>query len=258
MDKPLSMAKNFIQADPWVPLRKFTNARIAVGRAGTSIPLLHHLKFIADHAQARDAVYAALDHDRLATKLNDLGLPVIQLQSNAGNRVEYLQRPDKGRQLNDASQKRLGNTTACDIAFIITDGLSARAVQQHAVPVLSELSGLCINNNFSMPPVCIVQQGRVAVSDETGMLLKAKLAVILIGERPGLSSPHSMGIYITYNPVVGLTDESRNCISNIHPNGGITYTNAAQQAFALIQNALTRQLSGVNLKVQPILNSSSF
>jgi ethanolamine ammonia-lyase small subunit len=146
------------------------------------------------------------------------------------------------------SKNKLSFNSFCDIVFIITDGLSAQAVEKHAQPVLSQLLYLCDTSKLTISPLCIVQQGRVAISDEIGMLLQAKLSVILIGERPGLSSPHSMGMYITYKPVIGLTDESRNCISNIHPNGGISYSNAASQAFSLIQSALTLQLSGVKLK----------
>ena len=248
MDAPVTILNNFAKQDAWGALKKFTHARIAVGRTGTAIPLAENLHFRADHANARDAVYATLDVEKLADDVGIFSLPVIQLQSNAASRVEYLQRPDKGRQLDSTSALKLAAETACDIAIIITDGLSAQAVQQHACPVLSELIRLCNTHNFSLSPICIVQQGRVAISDEIGMLLKAKLSIILIGERPGLSSPHSMGIYITYKPVTGLTDESRNCISNIHPSGGLAYAGAAAQAFALILSSFAMQLSGVGLK----------
>jgi len=248
MDTRLTIPKNSARPDAWQALKKFTNARIAIGRTGTSIPLAENLQFRADHANARDAVYATLDAEKLCADLLECNLPVLQLQSKAANRIEYLQRPDKGRLLNEAGKEQLTGDNKAEIAIIITDGLSARAVQQHAAPVIKELVYLCNSKNFKLLPISIVHQGRVAIGDEIGMLLKAKLSVMLIGERPGLSSPNSMGIYITYQPLAGLTDESRNCISNIHPNGGLSYIAAASQAFALMQSAMALQLSGVSLK----------
>lgn len=255
MNVPVIIPKSFTKQDAWHPLKKFTNARIAIGRTGTAIPLAETLQFRADHANARDAVYATLDSEKLGTEAGLFNIPVMHLQSSAANRIEYLQRPDRGRQLNTGSKTKLAGSPPCDIAVVIADGLSAHAVEQHAVPVLKELFYLWANKNFSISPICVVQQGRVAIGDEIGMLLKAKLSVVLIGERPGLSSPHSMGIYITYQPVTGLTDESRNCISNIHPLGGLSYSIAASQAFNLIQSAFASQLSGVLLKKGHHLNA---
>ena len=258
MDALKPVDENYIQRDAWGRLRQFTNARIAVGRTGTAIPLAENLLFRADHALARDAVYTALDEDGLAGALQILlpALPVLRLKSRAETRQEYLQRPDWGRQLCDASKQTVGEA-ACkslhDVAIIVADGLSAQAVQLHAPPVLAGLLPLLAGAGFSVAPLCIARQARVAISDQVGALLNTKLSIILIGERPGLSSPHSMGIYITHNPAIGNTDESRNCISNIHPLGGLNYQDAAIQAFNLIRAAFALQITGVHLKSQSLL-----
>ena len=256
-NKPAEISKSFIQEDAWAPLKKFTNARIAVGRTGHSIPLAENLRFRADHATARDAVYATLDEDKLADAIQTIThTGVLHTKSMASNRQEYLQRPDWGRRLDDVSKELLeeyGAKSHYDIALIIADGLSAHAVEMHAPGVLKELLGLLHSANFTVAPICTVQQARVAISDEVGSLLHSTLSLIFIGERPGLSSPHSMGIYITYNPVVGNTDESRNCISNIHPQGGLSYKAAAAQAFDLVKNAFALKLSGVHLKSGKLL-----
>ncbi len=250
MKQPPTILKTNIAEDAWKPLKKFTNARIAIGRAGNAVPLAEDLQFRADHAQARDAVFAELNVEQLTAGLSQFNLPIIYLQSRAGNRQEYLKRPDKGRTLNDESIKKLTAEKKIDISFIIADGLSPRAVNLYTQPVLQYLLSMCNDARFSIAPICIVQQGRVAIGDETGMLLGASLSVVFIGERPGLSSPHSMGLYISYNPVIGLTDESRYCISNIHTHGGLSPQEAATQAFTLIQNAFDLKLSGVNAKKQ--------
>jgi len=247
-NKEIIPATDTIQKDAWQALKQFTNARIAVGRTGTSIPLTENLQFKADHARARDAVYANLDVERLADELTGLNLPVLHLQSEAKNRNEYLQRPDKGRKLHTSSTKKITAAQNVDIAFLAADGLSAKAVQLYTQPVLQPLVKMCLHAGFTIAPVCIIQQARVAIGDEAGMLLRAKLCVVLIGERPGLSSPHSMGMYITYNPVTGLTDESRYCISNIHTPGGLTCQAAAEQAFTLISHSFAARLSGVHAK----------
>lgn len=249
MSKP-AIVQHFNKPAAWQALKQFTNARIATGRAGSALPLAENLLFKADHAYARDAVFTPLDTDELARQLYEFNLPVYRLHSRAKNRVEYLQRPDKGRQLNDDSAASISGHPPCDIAFIIADGLSAKAVELYTMPVLQQLLPLCYGAGYNLAPFCIIRQGRVAIGDEAGMLLRAKVSTILIGERPGLSSPHSMGIYITYNPVTGLTDESRYCISNIHAAGGLTPPAAAAQAFALIQASLAAKLSGVYAKHQ--------
>lgn len=242
------IAINNTQQDAWQSLKQFTNARIAVGRTGTSIPLEENLQFKADHARARDAVYATLDTGSLTDALAPFCLPILHLQSDAKDRSEYLQRPDKGRKLHKSYTQKIKASQNFDIAIIIADGLSAKAVQLYTQPVLQHLLQKCSINGFTIAPLCIIQQARVAIGDEAGMLLKASLSVVLIGERPGLSSPHSMGIYLTYNPVIGLTDESRYCISNIHTPGGLTSLAAADQAFALIRHSFSTKLSGVHAK----------
>jgi ethanolamine ammonia-lyase small subunit len=241
---------NSPEADPWARLREFTAARIALGRTGVSEPLHQSLQFKLAHAHARDAVFSQLNSTELANPITHaINLPVLQLQSQVSNRPEYLQRPDLGRKLYESSMRQLQNLpfTAPDIVIILTDGLSATAIKQHALPVLQKLVPALQKAGFTMAPVTLVEYGRVAISDEIGYLLGAKLALILIGERPGLSSPDSMGAYFTFHPQPGLTDESRNCLSNIRP-AGLGYQAAANKLFYLLQEALRLKLSGVQLK----------
>lgn len=248
--------------DPWATLRAFTPARIALGRTGTAIPLKEVLAFRMAHAHARDAVYSLLDVDQLTTGLRALGLSVNQLHSEATDRHEYLQRPDKGRRLNERSVTVLRGDQATvssnegpvdweggapGIAIVLADGLSATAVNHHAVPLLSQVLPLLQEAGLTVLPVSLVQQGRVAIGDEVGWLQQATLVVVLIGERPGLTSPDSLGIYLTYQPRVGLTDEARNCISNVRPEG-LSYSSAAAKLYWLIREALRLQLSGIELK----------
>ena len=234
--------------DAWRSLRQFTAARIALGSTGVAIPLKEVLQFRLAHAHARDAVYSQLNENNLITGLQQMKLPFYLLHSKAQNREVYLQHPGWGRQLNEATAQQFRDVDAgADIAVIIADGLSATAVNDHALPLLQLLFPLLQQSNFSLAPVSIVQQARVAIGDEVGTLLKAKFTVVLIGERPGLSSPDSMGAYLTYNPAIGLTDESRNCISNIRPEG-LGYKTAAEKIYYLIKEAFRLQLSGVMLK----------
>ncbi|TGD81880.1 ethanolamine ammonia-lyase subunit EutC [Hymenobacter wooponensis] len=250
METDLSaLASEGPQPDPWSGLREFTAARIALGRVGTSVPLQEALAFRLAHADARDAVYSELSLAPLTSGLEQLGVPVCAVRSQAENRPQYLQRPDLGRQLHPESRALLQGQAPerADIAIILADGLSARAVQEHAVPVLQLLLPKLQAAGFTVAPVVMAEQGRVAISDEIGQLLHAQLSLILIGERPGLSSPHSLGAYFTYNPRPGLTDEARNCVSNIRPEG-LGYALAADKLFFLLQEALRRQLSGIGLK----------
>jgi len=244
---------NNVPADPWASLRAFTPARIALGRTGTAIPLQEVLQFRMAHAHARDAVHSLLDTDTLIAALQVFSLPVNLLQSQAADRYTYLQRPDKGRRLNESSINLLssfGNDGSQKaVAIILADGLSATAVNRNAIPLLEVLLPMLQQSGIALTPLSIVQQGRVAIGDEVGSLLKATLTVVLIGERPGLSSPDSLGIYLTYRPQVGLTDEARNCISNVRP-GGLSYQAAADKLYWLIQEAFRIQLSGVGLKDQ--------
>jgi ethanolamine ammonia-lyase small subunit len=232
----------------------FTAARIALGRTGTSVPLREALAFKLAHAHARDAVYSALDTDRLLAELGTLGLPVYQVSSQAQNRQEYLQRPDHGRQLAEASKATLAADTDCDITIVLADGLSATAINAHAVPLLRlllpELRAMGLRAmGLRLGPLVLAEQARVALGDEIGHLLRAQLVLVLIGERPGLSAPDSLGAYFTYGPCPGLTDEARNCVSNIRP-AGLPYAAAAAKLGWLLREALRRQLSGVALKDQ--------
>lgn len=253
---------NSVPADPWVGLRAFTPARIALGRTGTAIPLQEVLQFRMAHAHARDAVHSLLDTDTLITQLQAFSLPASLLQSQATDRYTYLQRPDKGRRLNDESVgllSSLANEGAQQtVSIVLADGLSATAVNSNSIPLLAILLPMLQQSGIALTPLSIVQQGRVAIGDEVGSLLKATLTVVLIGERPGLSSPDSLGIYLTYRPEVGLTDEARNCISNVRP-GGLSYQAAADKLFWLVREALRTQLSGVGLKdhAGPILAKPS-
>ncbi|QNA43058.1 ethanolamine ammonia-lyase subunit EutC [Lacibacter sediminis] len=236
-----------VEEDAWHPLKQFTAARIALGRTGNAIPLKELLKFRLAHAHARDAVYARLHSQELVQQLQQFNLPVYSLHSKAKDRNEYLLHPDLGRQLNDASVQLLQNRSASfDIVLILADGLSATAVNHHAVPLLQLLIPLLQESNFSIA-ITTAQQARVAVGDTTGSLMHAKLSLVLIGERPGLSAADSMGAYLTYNPTVGLTDESRNCISNIRPEG-MDYAKAAAKIHYLITASFRLQYSGVLLK----------
>ncbi|WP_044004662.1 ethanolamine ammonia-lyase subunit EutC [Hymenobacter swuensis] len=240
--------------DPWAGLRAYTAARIALGRTGSSVPLREALAFRLAHAHARDAVYSTLDLPRLTAGLTAgltaLALSVQPVRSRAETREQYLQRPDYGRQLAQESRQLLQDTPApeaTDVALILADGLSATAVNEHALPLLHELLPKLRQAGFRLAPVVLAEQARVALSDEIGELLGARLALMLIGERPGLSAPHSLGVYLTYAPRPGRTDEARNCVSNIRPEG-LPYAAAADKLFYLMQESLRRQLSGVALK----------
>jgi ethanolamine ammonia-lyase small subunit len=248
-----------VVSNPWQTLRQFTDARIALGRAGVSLPTQAHLAFQLAHANARDAVHWALDTGQLAAQLDaslpDAPVPCLQLQSAAESRAQYLQRPDWGRRLSAGSRSQLENLSPhgvvaghpYDLALVVADGLSALAIEKNAVPFINTLLPLLAQHNWKLAPLSIVSQGRVAIGDEVGALLGARAVLVLIGERPGLSSPDSMGLYLTWMPRVGLTDAARNCISNVRP-AGIHYPQAASKLLYLLNEARRRGLSGVDLK----------
>jgi ethanolamine ammonia-lyase small subunit len=246
-----------VTANPWAALRQFTDARIALGRSGVSLPTKAHLAFQLAHAQARDAVHRGLDGPALSEQLSAAwpGLPgaVRQLHSAATDRNHYLQRPDLGRRLDIASRDSLAPSEGTleerpfDVAFVIADGLSALAIEQNAAPFLAALHQRMAVEDWKVAPLCVVRQARVAIGDEIGQALGAKAVVVLIGERPGLSSPDSMGLYLTWMPRVGLTDASRNCISNVRP-AGLVVEEAAYKLHFLLAESRQRQLSGVDLK----------
>lgn len=238
--------------NPWLDLRRLTPARIALGRTGTSLPTHAQLDFQFAHAQARDAVHLPFDHAGLSQEMTARGRESLLLRSAAHDRHSYLQRPDLGRKLHEDSAQRLreyaqANPGGIDVAVVVADGLSALAVHRHTAPFLSHMEEHATAEGWSLSPVILVEQGRVAVSDEIGELLGAKMVVMLIGERPGLSSPDSLGLYFTYAPKVGLTDAYRNCISNVRLEG-LSYAMAAHRLAYLMREACRRQLSGVNLK----------
>lgn len=234
--------------DQWSDLRRYTAARIALGRTGNSLPVNEVLNFSLAHAQARDAVHTPLDVETLAAQLETQSSKVLRVRSRAPDRSTYLSRPDWGRRLDDESSKTLAaeSDKGADLLFILSDGLSSNAVQKHAVPLLQALRPLLAEYRWA--PLLIATQARVALADETGELLSARLAVSLIGERPGLSSPDSLGAYLTFNPRVGCSDAERNCISNIRSEG-LSYADAAQQIAELVRAALKVSLTGVNLRV---------
>jgi len=247
-DKPISGARQ----NPWQELRRLTPARIALGRAGTSLPTGAQLDFQYAHAQARDAVHLPFDQAGLGAQLAARGRQSLRLHSAAADRHSYLQRPDLGRKLDAASAQQLrdhaaANPGGVDLAIVVADGLSALAVHRHSLPFLARLEEQALAEGWSLSPVVLVEQGRVAVADEVAQLLGARMVVILIGERPGLSSPDSLGLYFTYAPRVGLTDAYRNCISNVRLEG-LSYAMAAHRLLYLMREACRRQLSGVNLK----------
>jgi ethanolamine ammonia-lyase small subunit len=246
--------------NPWQALRQFTAARIALGRAGVSLPTAPQLAFQLAHAQARDAVHLALDADTLRTQLLQAGIPGAEacqvLDSAAVDRLTYLQRPDLGRRLSDAARAQLSSAVGItqaqedriyDLAFVIADGLSSLAIARNAVPFLQAVQQRIAPRNWTQAPPTIVRQGRVAIGDEIGSLLRTRLVVVMIGERPGLSSPDSMGLYLSWMPRTGMTDAERNCISNVRPEG-MRYDEAAGKLDYLLAEAHRRGLTGVGLK----------
>jgi ethanolamine ammonia-lyase small subunit len=233
--------------DPWDALRRFTNARIALGRAGSSLPTAPLLAFQLAHAQARDAVHEPLDVQALSEALKHAGFDTLKAASAAPDRDHYLRRPDLGRRLCDESAAHLAQQHAgdCDVVFVIADGLSAFAAQRHAVPLLTKLRTTL--DGWNIAPVVIATQARVALGDCIGELMRAKMVVVMIGERPGLSSPDSLGLYVTYAPRTGRSDAERNCISNVRPEG-LPYDAAAFKLHWLMNEARRMKLTGVALK----------
>jgi len=236
-----------MELDNWHILKKYTNARIALGRSGNSLPTNKVLEFRMAHALAKDAINSELDVFNLVEDVKKLGLNSILVQSEITNESDYLKNPNVGRLLNEMSLKKMKDWPKKNTALsiIIADGLSAEAVNLHAIKLIAHLIPKLKFNTIS--PIILEKYGRVAISDEIGEMLNSSIALILIGERPGLSSPTSMGAYITYNPKKGNTDEKRNCISNIQSEG-LSYEFAAVKLAYLIDEMLNKKLSGVGLK----------
>lgn len=246
-----------VDEDPWKDLQNYTNARLALGRAGNSIPTAEVLRFAYAHAQARDAVHAALDIDAMQSALESAGLTALRVHSAAADRTTYLARPDLGRRLAQDSAlvlkeyaaeraRRPPCGCACDILLIVADGLSAPAIARNARPLVSEIVQR-MPAGWTLGPVVIAEQARVALSDEIGEILGARMAVMLIGERPGLSSPDSLGMYLTWAPHRGCSDAQRNCISNVRPEG-LLYGEAARRLWWLCAEARRLGTSGIALK----------
>ncbi|MBP5998685.1 MAG: ethanolamine ammonia-lyase subunit EutC [Azonexus sp.] len=239
--------KSAIKPDPWQPLGAWTAARIALGRAGAALPTRAVLDFDIAHALARDAVHQPLDVSSLMAGCREqLARDVVVVHSRAGDRTTYLQRPYLGRRLDAAGVAALGERPGpCELAIVIADGLSATAVQAHVIPLLQAL--LPLLDGLRMAPLVIAEQGRVALGDEIGALMGARLVLILLGERPGLSAPDSLGAYLTFAPQVGRLDAERNCVSNIR-DGGLPPEAAARKLAWLVRAALACRLTGVSLK----------
>lgn len=235
--------------EPWAELRRFTAARIALPRSGASLATRALLEFRLAHARARDAVQAELDAARLAASLASLDLPVLAVESAAPDRPRYLLRPDLGRRLADDAAARLAAHAGSgyDLAVVIADGLSARAVETHALPVLALLVPRLLSTGWRVAPLVVARHGRVALGDAVACALAAEIVVVLIGERPGLSAPNSMGAYLTFRPTAATTDAERNCVSNIRPEG-LGYADAAFKLAHLLAAVRARRLSGVALK----------
>lgn len=234
---------------PWGRLRRFTPARIGLARAGVAVATTEQLAFQLAHARARDAVHAPFDAAGVADELGKRGFAVVRLASAAPDRTVYLMSPDMGRKLADEARWKLSELAcdfACDLALVVADGLSALAVHRHAVPLIEALASR-LPGDVKVGTVAVVERGRVAIGDEIGAALNARLVAVLIGERPGLSSPDSLGVYLTWAPKAGRKDSERNCISNIRPEG-LGYAPAADKLAYLIGEALKRQSTGVMLK----------
>ena len=248
---------SFFTPDPWIDLRRFTTARIALGRAGGSVPTQELLAFQMHHARAVDAVYTEFDRESLAGELAAEGIDSILLETRVETRPEYLKRPDYGRCLSGASRDRLERLAASgerkEVVLAVVDGLSATAVHRNALAVVLGLRKRLLDSGHSVAPVPLVRYGRVALQDEIGSILKVDLVVSLIGERPGLGSPDSLGAYLVYQPRLGNTDANRNCVSNIRPEG-LPWDAAIETLHWLITESLRRRISGIELKDDRHLN----
>lgn len=235
--------------EPWSILRRYTDARIGLGRSGAALPTREVLKFSMAHAQARDAVKTPIAWDPIETALSDLDLQSVRVESAANDRDIYLRRPDLGRQLSAASCQRLAEHKSAkpDLLIVVGDGLSSTGIMANAVAMIAALMPLAQKNGWKLGPVVLASQSRVALGDDAGEIVGAKAVLMLIGERPGLSSPDSLGAYLTWAPRVGRKDAERNCISNIRA-GGLSYDEAAFKVAWLLREAFARKLTGVQLK----------
>ncbi|MEO6407771.1 MAG: ethanolamine ammonia-lyase subunit EutC [Burkholderiaceae bacterium] len=240
-----------VPPDPWTALRSHTAARIALGRSGASLPTVELLRFDLAHAMARDAVHTPFEIKPLREALAAHGFESLTVESAVADRAEYLHRPDLGRRLSERSAALLASLAPapCDVLCVVGDGLSALAVHRHAAALLIELRPLLESQELSLGPVVLARQARVALGDPVGAALRARCVVMLIGERPGLSSPDSLGAYLTWAPRVGRSDAERNCVSNIRPEG-LALPEAAHKLAWLLGAARRLGATGVALKDQ--------
>lgn len=230
--------------DPWHGLGRHTAARIALGRCGDGLPTARLLEFQLDHARARDAVHLPLDAEAVAAAITVLPTRIVHTQ--AADRATYLRRPDLGRLLADTDRTRLAAEAAdYDVAFVVCDGLSALAVHTSGAALIAAIVSRL--DGWRIAPVVLAHQGRVALGDDIATALGARMVVVLIGERPGLSAADSLGVYLTFAPHCGSIDAERNCVSNVRP-GGMSTNAAAVHATWLINEAHRLGLSGVKLK----------
>ncbi|MDN3026425.1 ethanolamine ammonia-lyase subunit EutC [Streptomyces sp. S.PB5] len=228
----------------WTSLRRHTQARIGLGRSGSALPTRHRLELQTAHAAARDAVHSPFDPDRVAAELT--GMPTVRVRSAAGDRLTYLQRPDLGRRL-DATDRAHLPAGEWDVVFVVADGLSSRAVHEHAAAVVRETVARL--GDWRVAPVVLAEQARVALGDDVASAMGAAMVVVLVGERPGMSAADSLGAYLTYRPVPGeTTDADRNCLSNIRPPLGLSYEGAAGKLAGLMGRARELRGTGVGLK----------
>lgn len=236
--------------DPWFDLRRFTQARIGQGYVGCSTPTAAHLEFQLAHAMARDAVHQVWQVKDFVETVMTKGWSPLLLSTPISDRKHYLLRPDLGRRLDKPSRQHLQSLRhpIVDVVLVVSNGLSSTAVERHGAGLLDAIIAAYISCGLSLGPVCLVPNARVAVADEIGALLKARLSVIIVGERPGLSAADSLGVYLTYSPRVGNSNAERNCLSNIRPPAGLSYQGAAAKLAYLSVQALQRGVSGVALK----------
>lgn len=237
------------EEDAWAALKQFTDARIALGRTGCSVLTKDYLEFRLAHARARDSIKMPFDSRKVGEQLHKLGLQTLEVDSSAGNRATFITRPDLGRRLSPESRARLKamHYPGCDVLLVVADGLSSKAVHRQAVPLVAHLLPYLKALKLSLGPVVLAHQSRVALGDDIAEIMHAGLVAILIGERPGLSSPDSLSVYMTYKPFFGRLESERNCISNIRPEG-LNYAPAAFKLAWLINAAYERRKSGTELK----------
>lgn len=239
----------YVIEDAWAKLARATPARVGLGRTGAGLPTREVLRFALAHAQARDAVHTGFEIEKVAADIAALGFDVVQVTSAAPTREAYLRRPDLGRKLSEEGRTALAPVAgmAPDLVLVVADGLSSTAIHAQAAAFLAAFKARIAEEGWTVGPVVIASQARVALGDEVGEILKARAVVVLVGERPGLSSPDSLGLYLTFAPRIGRSDAERNCISNVRGEG-LSHEHAAFKLAWLLKEALVRSLTGVNLK----------